>query len=119
MISSLANKSVGNRSKRCREDPKSMFTHERKNIVGASKYRRRMNQSVKSGYRSKKNEKNRISATNMIDPGNPKNTSKLSRLTKNNLGHIKLIPFTSVIKRVLKRRPILSTSKKEFVESRA
>merc|ERR1711906_46694 len=100
-------------------DPKSIFTHERKNIVGASKYRRRINQSVKRGYKSKKNEKNRISATNMIDPGNPKNTNRFSRLTKNSFGHMKLIPFTSVIKRVLKRRPILSTSKNEFVESRA
>jgi hypothetical protein len=78
-----------------------------------------MNQSVKRGYKSKKNEKNKISATNIIDPGNPRNTSKFNRLTKKSLGHMKLIPFTSVIRRVLKRRPILSTSKNEFVKSRA
>jgi len=39
------------------------------------------------GYKSKKNEKKRTSAINIIDPGNPRKTSKFIRLTKNNLGH--------------------------------
>jgi hypothetical protein len=55
----------------------------------------------------------------MIDPGNPKNTKVFNRLTKKSFGHKKLIPFISVINRVLKRRFIASTRKKEFVESKA
>ena len=55
----------------------------------------------------------------MIDPGNPKKTSKLSKPTKNNLGERKFTPLTSVIRRVLKRRLIASTSRKELVESSA
>lgn len=55
----------------------------------------------------------------MIDPGNPKNTSKFKRLTKNNLGHKKLTPLISVMRRVLKRRAIASTKRNEFVESNA
>ena len=56
---------------------------------------------------------------NIIDPGNPKKTNKLSNPTKNSLGERKFTPLTSVIKRVLKRRLIASTSKKELVESKA
>jgi hypothetical protein len=55
----------------------------------------------------------------MIDPGNPKNTKVFSKLTKNSLGHRKLIPFISVISLVLNRRLIASTKKKEFVDSKA
>ena len=55
----------------------------------------------------------------MIEPGKPKNINKFTKLTKNSLGHKKLIPFTSVISLVLKRLPIASTSKKEFVDKRA
>ena len=55
----------------------------------------------------------------MIEPGNPRKTSKLRRATRKSFGDKKLIPLTSVIKRVLKRRPIASTSKKELVESKA
>ena len=54
-----------------------------------------------------------------MDPGNPRKISKLTKLTKNSLGHKKLIPFTSVTNRVLNRRPIASTSKKEFVDKSA
>jgi len=55
----------------------------------------------------------------MIDPGNPKNTSKLIKLTKNNFGAKKLTPLISVTSRVLKRRPIASTKRKELVDSKA
>ena len=55
----------------------------------------------------------------MIDPGKPKKTNKLSSPTKNSLGERKLTPLTSVISRVLKRRLIASTNKKELVESKA
>ena len=65
------------------------------------------------------NEKNKISEINMIEPGNPRKTNKLRRATRKSFGDKKLIPLTSVIRRVLKRRPIASTSKKELVESKA
>jgi hypothetical protein len=71
------------------------------------------------GKRSKKKLKNRISATNIIEPGKPKKIKQLIRLMRNSLGHKKLTPFTSVISRVLKRRPIASTNKKELVDRRA
>ena len=54
-----------------------------------------------------------------IDPGNPKKIKQLIKHTKNNFGHIKFNPLISVINLVLKRRFIASTSKKEFVDSKA
>ena len=96
-----------------------MFTQDLKNIVGANKYKNTTKKIVSSGYKSKKNEKNKISAINIIEPGKPKKTKRFSRLIKKSLGHMKLMPFISVIKRVLKRLPIPSTSKKEFVDKRA
>ena len=78
-----------------------------------------MNIRQSIGYKSKKKLKNRISATNIIDPGNPRKINKFTKLTRNSLGHKKFIPLISVIKRVLNRRPIASTSRKEFVESKA
>ena len=54
----------------------------------------------------------------MIDPGKPKKISKFTKLKIKSLGQIKLMPFISVIRRVLKRRPIASTSRNEFVERR-
>jgi hypothetical protein len=71
------------------------------------------------GNRSKKKLKNINSATKKIDPGNPKKIKQLTKLTKNSFGHKKLIPLISVIKRVLKRRPIASTNKNELVDNRA
>ena len=56
---------------------------------------------------------------NIIDPGNPKKISKLIKAIRKSFGHIKFTPFISVTKRVLKRRPIASTNKKELVERRA
>ncbi len=88
-------------------------------MVGPNKYRSTIRKSVRRGNRSKQNEKNKISAINIIDPGKPRNTRRLTRLTKNNLGQIKLIPLISVIKRVLKRLPIASTSKNELVDNKA
>jgi len=40
------------------------------------------------GNKSIKKEKNRISETKKIDPGNPKNISIFKRTTKNSFGHI-------------------------------
>lgn len=63
--------------------------------------------------------KNKTSAINIIEPGNPKKINKFINEIKNNLGQRKLTPFTSVTNRVLKRRPIASTSKNELVDSKA
>jgi hypothetical protein len=103
----------------CTDDPNNTFIQLRKNRVGAIKYRRTTKIRQSRGNKSKQKLKNRTSATNIIDPGNPKNTNKLTKLIKKSLGHIKLIPLTSVISRVLKRRAIASTSKNELVERRA
>jgi hypothetical protein len=54
-----------------------------------------------------------------MEPGKPKKIKQFTKLTKNNLGHKKLIPLISVISRVLKRRPIASTNKNEFVDNNA
>jgi hypothetical protein len=54
-----------------------------------------------------------------IEPGNPKKISKFKRLIKNSLGHRKLTPLISVINRVLKRRLIASTKRKELVDNKA
>jgi hypothetical protein len=78
-----------------------------------------MKKRHKTGNKSKKKLKNRISATNIIEPGKPKNTRQLINATKKSLGQRKFIPLISVIRRVLKRRPIASTSKKEFVDKSA
>jgi len=54
-----------------------------------------------------------------MEPGKPKKIKQFTKLIKNNLGHKKLIPLISVINRVLKRRPIASTNKNEFVDNKA
>jgi hypothetical protein len=54
-----------------------------------------------------------------MEPGKPKKISEFKRIAKNNLGHKKLIPLTSVINLVLNRRATASTNKNELVESNA
>ena len=71
------------------------------------------------GINRKKKLKNSISATNMIEPGKPKKTSKFTKLSIKSFGHKKFIPLISVINRVLNRRPIASTNKNELVDKRA
>ena len=78
-----------------------------------------MKNKHKAGNKSNRKVKNKISETNIIDPGNPKKTKRLTRLTKNNLGHKKFKPLISVTNRVLNRLATASTNKKEFVESSA
>jgi len=55
----------------------------------------------------------------MSDPGNPRKINKFTKEMRNSLGHRKLSPLISVESLVLNRRPIASTIKKEFVESKA
>jgi hypothetical protein len=112
-------KSRGRVLRSCAEDPNKAFIQLRKKTVGAIRYRSTIKIRQRRGYKSKKKLKNKISATNIIEPGKPKKIRRFTRLTKNNFGHMKLIPLISVISRVLNRRPIASTSKKEFVERRA
>ena len=63
--------------------------------------------------------KKRNSETNIMEPGNPRNIKVFNNVIKNNLGHMKLIPLTSVNKRVLNRRAIASTKRKELVDNNA
>jgi len=74
---------------------------------------------VAVGNKSKKKEKNSISDTKKIEPGNPKKIKTFSNIQRKSLGHKKLTPLTSVIKRVLNRLATASTSKNEFVEIKA
>lgn len=101
------------------DDPNSAFIHVRRTKVGATKYNRIASKKYIAGNRSNKNVKNKTSDTNIIEPGNPRKTSKLTKQTRNSLGHKKFNPLISVISRVLKRRATASTSKNEFVESKA
>lgn len=72
-----------------------------------------------TGNRSKKKLKNKNSAIKKIEPGNPKKINKFIKPSKNNLGHKKLTPLISVIRRVLNRRLSASTIKNELVDKRA
>jgi hypothetical protein len=116
---SFEDKSAGNVLRSCIEDPNKTFIQLRKKKVGPIKYKSTIKKRHNKGNRSKKKLKNRISETNIIDPGKPKNTKQFSKLTKKSLGHKKLIPLISVISLVLKRRPIASTSRNELVDSKA
>ena len=78
-----------------------------------------MKNKQRAGYKSKKKLKNKISATNIIEPGKPRKISKLTSASKKSFGHKKLTPLISVISLVLKRRPIASTRRNEFVDSNA
>ena len=101
------------------ENPNKAFIQDLKKKVGPRRYKNINKNIVKTGNKSKKNEKNRNSDTKNIEPGNPKKISVFSKAHKNNFGHIKFIPLISVISLVLNRRAIASTSKKELVESSA
>jgi hypothetical protein len=101
------------------ERPNSVLNQFLKKNVGPMKYKIKNKNVVKIGNKSQKKRKNKTSAIKKIDPGNPKKISKFNNATRNNLGHEKLIPLISVIKRVLNRRLIISTIKNEFDDSRA
>jgi hypothetical protein len=112
-------KSAGIVWRRWVEAPNKTFIQIRKKKVGAIKYKSTIKSRHKRGKRSKKNEKKRISATNIIEPGKPKKTKVLTRVTTKSLGHKKLIPLISVINRVLNLRPMASTRKNELVDKSA
>jgi len=118
-VNSFDDKSAGIVFSICLEEPKRTFIQLRKKKVGANKYRSTMKIRQSKGKRSKKKLKNSISETNMMDPGKPKKTNEFTSPARKSLGQRKLIPLISVISRVLKRRAIASTNKKEFVDRSA
>jgi hypothetical protein len=65
-----------------------MFIHDLKKNVGPNKYRKKRRNIAAAGNKSIKNEKNKISETKKIDPGNPKNINMLSSVTRKSLGHM-------------------------------
>ena len=118
-IDSLVVKSRGNLLFKKVEKPNIRFIQDLKKKVGPNKYKKISKNSDNAGNKSKKKVKNKNSETKKIDPGNPKNINVFNKIARKSLGHIKFIPLTSVIKRVLKRLATASTSKKEFVDSNA
>jgi hypothetical protein len=95
------------------------LTQLRKKKVGPNKYNKINKKKVNNGNKSKKKLKNKNSAIKKIDPGKPKKIKQLINEIKNNLGHKKFTALTSVIKRVLNRLLMASTSKKELVDNKA
>jgi hypothetical protein len=96
------------------DNPKSTFTQLLKKKVGPSRYKKGIRKRQRKGKRSNKKLKNRTSAMKKIEPGKPKKTKQLRRLIKKSLGHKKLTPPISVIRRVLNLRLTASTKKKEL-----
>jgi hypothetical protein len=117
--SSLEDKSTGKVFSSWIEDPNNTFIQLRKKNVGPIKYNSTIKIKQRRGNKSKKKLKNKISATNMMEPGKPKKIKQLINEIKNNLGHKKFTALTSVIKRVLNRLLMASTSKKELVDNKA
>ena len=118
-INSLDDKSEGSLINNLVEKPNIIFIQDLKKKVGPSKYKKTSKKTEPAGKKSKKKEKNNISETKQIEPGNPKKINMFKSIDKNNLGHKKLTPLISVIRRVLNLRATASTSKKEFVEIKA
>ena len=118
-VNSLEDKSTGSVLSNCIDEPNRTFIQLRKKNVGPIKYSSNIKNKHNKGNKSKKKLKKSISATNIMDPGKPKKIKQFTKLTKNSLGHKKLIPLISVIRRVLNLLPMASTNKNEFVERRA
>ena len=86
-VNSLADKSIGNVLTNEYEKPNITFNHDLKKKVGPIRYKNDIRNSANIGKKSKKNEKNKNSATKNIEPGNPKKTNVLRSIAKNSLGH--------------------------------
>lgn len=118
-INSEEFKSEGERSKVEEDKPKRVLNQFRKKKEGPKKYKIKNRNVAKIGNKSQKKRKKRTSAIKKIEPGKPRKISKFRRATKKSLGHEKLIPLISVMRRVLNLRFIISTIKKELEERRA
>ena len=116
---SLDVRSIGILDFRKFEKPNIAFIQDLKKNVGANKYKNINKNNDISGNKSKKKVKNRNSETKKIDPGNPKKIRVFKSIARNNLGHIKFNPLTSVINRVLNLLATASTSKNELVDNKA
>jgi hypothetical protein len=68
------------------------------------------------GNISRKNEKNNISETKKIEPGKPRKINTFKSIHRKSLGHKKLTPLISVIKRVLNLLAMASTNRNELVD---
>lgn len=67
--------------------PNITFSQDLKKNVGPIRYKNDIRNNAKAGKKSKKNEKNKNSATKKIDPGKPKKTNVFKSIVKNNFGH--------------------------------
>ena len=63
--------------------------------------------------------KNKTSETNVSEPGNPRNRRQFMNDRMKSFGQSRFKPLNSVIRRVLNRLLIASTSRKAFEERRA
>jgi hypothetical protein len=101
------------------ERPKSTLIQLLKKNVGPRRYKNGSKNKHRNGNKSNKKLKNKTSAIKKIEPGKPKKTKQLIKLSKNNFGQRKFIPLISVNNRVLKRRFMASTKKNELDDKRA
>ena len=118
-MNSLSEISTGIFLKRLVEKPNIIFIHDLKKKVGPNKYKKISRNKAADGNKSIKKEKNNISETKKIEPGNPRNIKMFSNTTKKSLGHRKFRPLISVINLVLNLLAIASTNKNELVEIKA
>ena len=118
-VNSRVVRSDGTLSARAFEKPNITFIQDLKKKVGPSRYKKTKRNIASSGNRSKKKLKNRNSETKNIDPGKPKKIRLFSSVIKKSFGHKKFNPLISVSSRVLNRRAMASTSKKELVDKSA
>jgi hypothetical protein len=118
-INSREDKSTGNRVSKLDEKPNIIFIQDLKKKVGPNRYKKISKNKAPEGKKSRKKEKKSISETKNIEPGKPKKIRIFNSIERNNLGHRKLTPLISVIKRVLNLLATASTSKKELVEIKA
>jgi hypothetical protein len=86
-VNSRTDKSIGSVVTNEYENPNITFNQDLKKKVGPIKYRNDIKNRAKAGKKSRKNEKNKNSATKKIDPGKPRNTRVFSSIDKNSLGH--------------------------------
>ena len=118
-INSLEVRSIGAFFDKKNENPNITFIHDRKKNVGPIRYKNTSRKIDIKGNRSKKKEKNKNSDTKNIDPGNPKKMRLFISTIRNNLGHKKFTPLTSVKSLVLNLRAMASTNRNELVERSA
>ena len=79
--------SDGKRFNNLSEKPNIIFIQDLKKKVGPIRYRNTSRNRVHAGNKSKKKEKNKISETKNIEPGNPKNINIFNKTNKKSLGH--------------------------------